>query len=453
MTARLIASEERRAVMGLGATGQSVARWWRRQGCPFMALDTRPEMSDSLLARQAVGAETPLHFGDIDRSVLDGITELVVSPGVALEHPLVQYAIDNDVRVIGDIDLFVAASSAPVIGITGSNGKSTVTALLASMISACGRHVAVGGNFGTPALDLLEQAADFYVLELSSFQLERAKSLNLAVATVLNLSADHLDRHGSLPRYHNAKHKIFQGASAVVANRADSLTLPLLEGGTQQVLWRPAEPDLQEFGVRDFDGTPYICRGFTPLLPISELKLKGGHNLNNVLAALALGTAVDLPMEGLVEGLKQFSGLPHRCELVLDNAGVSWINDSKGTNVGATRAALAGLGGQQNVVLIAGGVGKGQDFTALLPEVRENCRRVLTLGESAREIELALGAHTPVQRVESIEDAVAKAALLAQPGDVVLLSPACASFDLYSGFEARGEAFREAVLGNVEQTS
>ena len=453
MTARLIASEERRAVMGLGATGQSVARWWRRQGCPFMALDTRPEMSDSLLARQAVGAETQLHFGDIDRSVLDGITELVVSPGVALEHPLVQYAIDNDVRVIGDIDLFVAATSAPVIGITGSNGKSTVTALLASMISACGRHVAVGGNFGTPALDLLEQAADFYVLELSSFQLERAKSLNLAVATVLNLSADHLDRHGSLPRYHNAKHKIFQGASAVVANRADSLTLPLLEGGTQQVLWRPAEPDLQEFGVREFDGTPYICRGFTPLLPISELKLKGGHNLNNVLAALALGTAVDLPMEGLVEGLKQFSGLPHRCELVLDNAGVSWINDSKGTNVGATRAALAGLGGQQNVVLIAGGVGKGQDFTALLPEVRENCRRVLTLGESAREIELALGAHTPVQRVESIEDAVAKAALLAQPGDVVLLSPACASFDLYSGFEARGEAFREAVLGNVEQTS
>jgi UDP-N-acetylmuramoylalanine--D-glutamate ligase len=418
-----------------------------------MALDTRPEMSDSLLARQAVGAETQLHFGDIDRSVLDGITELVVSPGVALEHPLVQYAIDNDVRVIGDIDLFVAASSAPVIGITGSNGKSTVTALLASMISACGRHVAVGGNFGTPALDLLEQAADFYVLELSSFQLERAKSLNLAVATVLNLSADHLDRHGSLPRYHNAKHKIFQGASAVVANRADSFTLPLLEGGTQQVLWRPAEPDLQEFGVRDFDGTPHICRGFTPLLPISELKLKGGHNLNNVLAALALGTAVDLPMEGLVEGLKQFSGLPHRCELVLDNAGVTWINDSKGTNVGATRAALAGLGGQQNVVLIAGGVGKGQDFTALLPEVRENCRRVLTLGESAREIELALGAHTPVQRVESIEDAVAKAALLAQPGDVVLLSPACASFDLYSGFEARGEAFREAVLGNVEQTS
>jgi len=286
MTARLIASEERRAVMGLGATGQSVARWWRRQGCPFMALDTRPEMSDSLLARQAVGAETQLHFGDIDRSVLDGITELVVSPGVALEHPLVQYAIDNDVRVIGDIDLFVAATSAPVIGITGSNGKSTVTALLASMISACGRHVAVGGNFGTPALDLLEQAADFYVLELSSFQLERAKSLNLAVATVLNLSADHLDRHGSLPRYHNAKHKIFQGASAVVANRADSLTLPLLEGGTQQVLWRPAEPDLQEFGVRDFDGTPHICRGFTPLLPISELKLKGGHNLNNVLAAL-----------------------------------------------------------------------------------------------------------------------------------------------------------------------
>jgi UDP-N-acetylmuramoylalanine--D-glutamate ligase len=186
MTARLIASEERRAVMGLGVTGQSVARWWRRQGSPFVALDTRSEMADSLSVRQAVGAEAPLHFGDIDRAVLDGITELVVSPGIALDHPLVQYALENGVRVIGDIDLFVAASTAPVIGITGSNGKSTVTALLASMISACGWQVAVGGNFGTPALDLLDQAADFYVLELSSFQLERAKVLNLAVATVLN---------------------------------------------------------------------------------------------------------------------------------------------------------------------------------------------------------------------------------------------------------------------------
>ena len=453
MTARLIASEERRAIMGLGVTGQSVARWWRRQGCPFLALDTRPEMSDSLSARQAVGAETPLHFGDVDPSVLEGITELIVSPGVALEHPLVQFALNNKVRVMGDIDLFVAAASAPVIGITGSNGKSTVTAMVASMLSACGKRVAVGGNFGTPALDLLDQAVDFYVLELSSFQLERAQPLKLAVATVLNVSADHLDRHGSMPRYHHAKHKIFQGAHAVVANRADSLTLPLLEGGTRQVLWRPTDPDLDEFGIRQLDGAPYVCCGFTPLFPVSELKLKGQHNINNVLAALALGVALDLPLERLIEGLKDFSGLPHRCELVLDDAGVSWINDSKGTNVGATRAALAGLGAQENVVLIAGGVGKGQDFTALLPEVRNHCRRVFTLGESAREIELALGAHTPVQRVESLEDAVAKAGALARAGDVVLLSPACASFDLYSGFKARGDAFRNAVMSHVEHRS
>ena len=453
MTARLIASEERRAVMGLGVTGQSVARWWRRQGSPFMALDTRSEMADSLSVRQAVGADTPLHFGDIDRSVLDGITELIVSPGIPLEHPLVQYALENGVRVMGDIDLFVEASTVPVIGITGSNGKSTVTALLASMISACGRQVAVDGNFGTPALDLLDQTADFYVLELSSFQLERAKSLNLAVATVLNLSADHLDRHGSLPRYHHAKHKIFQGARAVVANRADSLTLPLLEDGARQILWRPSEPDLEEFGIRSLDGSVHVCRGFTPLLPVTDLQLKGGHNLNNVLAALALGVALELPLDGLIKGLKQFSGLPHRCELILEHAGVSWINDSKGTNVGAARAALSGLGGQQNVVLIAGGVGKGQDFTALLPEVQNYCRRVLTLGESAREIELALGAHTPVQRIESMEDAVAKAAAIAQSGDVVLLSPACASFDLFSGFEARGESFRRAVMNCAEQAS
>lgn len=446
MTAHLIASNERRAVLGLGITGCSVARWWRRQGYPFIALDTRPEMADSLIARQAAGPDTPLYFGDIDLTVVEGLTELVVSPGIALDHPLVAHAVAHGVRVLGDIDLFVASASAPVVGITGSNGKSTVTAMLAAMIESCGKRVAAGGNLGTPALDLLASDAEFFVLELSSFQLERSEQLNLAAATVLNISPDHLDRHGSLPQYHQAKHRIFRGARAIVANRSDALTLPMVTDDSRRYLWVPSEPDLGELGIRVVDGSPSIVRGLEPLLALDRIALRGRHNYNNALAALALGIALDLPVPDLLSGLMTFPGLPHRCELVLEQGGVSWINDSKATNVASVRSALAGLGGQQNVVLIAGGVGKEQEFDALQPEVEQHCRRVLTLGEAARDIELALAARTPVQRVSSLEEAVLRAQALAQPGDVVLLSPACASFDMFDSFEARGDRFRDAVV-------
>ncbi len=451
MTAHLIASNERRGVLGLGVTGCSVARWWRSQGCPFIALDTRPEMADSLTARQAAGPDTPLYFGDLDPALVEGLTELVVSPGIALDHPLVAHAAANGVRILGDIDLFVASATAPVVGITGSNGKSTVTALLAAMIEGCGKRVAAGGNLGTPALDLLETDPDFFVLELSSFQLERSEPLNLAAATVLNISADHLDRHGSLPQYHQAKHRIFRGASAVVANRSDPLTLPMVTDGSRQYLWVPSEPDLGELGIRSVAGEAWICSGLEPLLALDRIALKGRHNHSNALAALALGMAVGLPVQDLLLGLEAFGGLPHRCELVLERDGVSWINDSKATNVASVRSALAGLGGQQNVVLIAGGVGKEQEFDALQPEVEQHCRRVLTLGEAARDIELALAARTPVQRVGSLQEAVLRAREVVLPGDVVLLSPACASFDMFDSFEARGELFREAVMTTQEQ--
>ena len=451
MTAHLIASNERRGVLGLGVTGCSVARWWRSQGCPFIALDTRPEMADSLSARKAAGPDTPLYFGNLDPALVECLSELVVSPGIALDHPLVAHAAANGVRILGDIDLFVASATAPVVGITGSNGKSTVTALLAAMIEGCGKRVAAGGNLGTPALDLLETDPDFFVLELSSFQLERSEPLNLAAATVLNISADHLDRHGSLPQYHQAKHRIFRGASAVVANRSDPLTLPMVTDGSRQYLWVPSEPDLGELGIRSVAGEAWICSGLEPLLALDRIALKGRHNQSNALAALALGMAVGLPVQDLLLGLEAFGGLPHRCELVLERDGVSWINDSKATNVASVRSALAGLGGQQNVVLIAGGVGKEQEFDALQPEVEQHCRRVLTLGEAARDIELALAARTPVQRVGSLQEAVLRAREVVLPGDVVLLSPACASFDMFDSFEARGEVFREAVLTTQEQ--
>ncbi len=446
MSAGLIATTERRMVLGMGATGCSVARWWQARGVPFIAADTRAQLASSFELRRDLGPEAEVYFGDIDTAVLDGVSELVVSPGIAIDHPLVEYARAAGTRVIGDIDLFVEAANAPVIGITGSNGKSTVTAMLGSMIAACGKRVAVGGNFGTPALDLLDADVDCYVLELSSFQLERAEPLDLAVATVLNVSPDHLDRHGSLPVYHQAKHRVYRGAKAVVANRADPLTIPLLEQAVKVVLWRPDEPDLKEFGVREINGVAHICRGFEPLIPVASLPLPGTHNVANALAAIAIGVAGGFPLDGLVDGLRHFRGLPHRCELIAEDGDVRWINDSKGTNVGATVAALEGLGGDQNVILIAGGVGKGQDFSQLRVPAMQSCRRVLILGESAREIELALGGQVPVQRVADIGAAVMRAKALARPGDVVLLSPACASFDMFNSYQARGDAFREAVI-------
>lgn len=449
VSAGLIATTERRMVLGLGVTGCSVARWWCRQGLPFTAADTRAEFAQLPEVQAALGGHEA-HFGDIAPTVLDGVSELVVSPGIALDHPLVQRARTNGTRVIGDIDLFMAQAKAPVIGITGSNGKTTVTALVGHLLAQCGKRVAVGGNLGTPALDLLADDVDFYVLELSSFQLERSEDLGLTVATVLNVSADHLDRHGSLPLYHQAKHRIFRATQAVVANRADPLTLPLLEAPVDVVLWRPDEPDLAELGTRWIDGVQYICRGFDALIAVEALQLQGKHNVANVLAALACGVAAGVPLEALVAGVGDFAGLPHRCEKIADSQGVLWINDSKGTNTGATLAALEGLGGNRNVILIAGGVGKGQDFSVLAPAAKRHCKRVLTLGESAREIELVLGAHVPCQRVGSVEAAVERAGQLSEQGDVVLLSPACASFDQFSGYQARGEAFRQAVTLHLE---
>lgn len=432
-------------VLGLGASGRSVARWWRAHQLPFVAVDTRAELADSEDIRSDLGPDTRALFGDIDPTEMERVTLLVVSPGIALDHPLVERARAAGARILGDIDLFREAAQAPVIGITGSNGKSTVTAMLGAMIAACNRRVAVGGNFGTPALDLLDEDIEYYVLELSSFQLERSSSLNLDVATVLNVSPDHLDRHGTLPLYHQAKHRIFAGVKAVVANRADPLTIPLLEQSADLVYWRPGEPDLGEFGVRKVDGQRVLCRGFDVLLPVSELRVLGEHNVANALAALALGCAAGLPAEGLIEGLRAFSGLPHRCETVMERAGVSWINDSKATNIGATVAALRGLGGGRNIVLIAGGQGKGQDFSELRAAAGEFCSRVITLGEAARSIEVALGATVPCVRVPDLDVAVDRAAGLVESDGVVLLSPACASFDMFTGFEARGEAFRDAV--------
>ena len=444
MTSATIASSERRVIFGLGATGQSVARWWRQQGVAFAAVDTRAERADDPVAVADIDQDRAA-FGDVDAAFVDNCTEMIVSPGVALDHPLVERARGQGCRVRGDIDLFMEAAQAPVVGITGSNGKSTVTSILGAMIAACGVKVSVGGNLGRPALDLLVDEPDLYVLELSSFQLERSEVLGLDLATVLNISADHLDRYASLTDYHRAKHAIHKQVGHVVANRDDPLTIPLVPEDTPVTWWRSGEPDLNEFGLLERDGMTWLCRGPERLVCTDELQLAGRHNHLNVLAALALGSALKMPIEGLIEGAKQYRGLPHRCQLVSQVNGVRFIDDSKGTNVGATAAALEGLAGAGQIWLIIGGQGKGQDFSLLKPVLAQINVRLLVLGEATEQIIAELGQDTPIEVMSSLEDAVNLSAVSAQPGDIVLLSPACASFDMFTSYVERGERFQAAV--------
>jgi len=438
------ANMEHRVVVGLGATGLSCARYFYQRGLSFTVVDTRAQ-PPGLSALQCEMPRVTVYTGDYPDELIATARELVVSPGIAMDSPIVNRARSAGVAVIGDIDLFMREAIAPVVGITGSNAKSTVTELVGQMARDAQLNVGVGGNLGTPALELLASERELYVLELSSFQLERAHRLGLAVASVLNISADHLDRHGSVAGYQLAKHRIFQGCKKVVVNSDDPMTIPLLGPAVEVVSWRMAEPEPGGFGLRQKGGIEYLSHGTEDLLPVGEMALVGRHNVANALAALALGYCVGLPMDSMSRTLRDFKGLPHRCALVAEINGVRFVNDSKGTNVGATEAALRGLGGERNVLLIAGGQGKGADFSQLQQAVARHCKLLLLMGEDASLLQQALASSAPVTRVASLDEAVAVAATQAQPGDVVLLSPACASFDMFSGYGQRGETFAALV--------
>lgn len=446
MAQGVIASSVKRVVVGLGATGLSCARHLHRLGQPFTVVDSRAA-PPALEALRSEMPEVPVYAGLYPADLLAEASELVVSPGIALDDPMLAAAQAAGVPLVGDIDLFMREAAAPVIGITGSNAKSTVTELVGRMARAAALDVGVGGNLGTPALDLLDAGRELYVLELSSFQLERAGTLGLDVAAVLNVSPDHLDRHGSMPAYHRAKHRIFRGCRAAVANRDDPLTIPLVAADVRVISWRPGEPELDGFGLRRVDGRETLCHGFEPLLAADELGMAGRHNVANALAALAIGHAAGLPFPAMLGALRRFGGLPHRCQQVAVIDGVRYVDDSKGTNIGATQAALNGLGGERDIVLIAGGQGKGADFTPLREPVARYCRAVVLIGEDAPLMEQCLADVAPVIRAGSLADAVRQAATLAVPGDCVLLSPACASFDMFSGYVERGLSFQQAVAG------
>ena len=443
----------RTVIVGLGKTGLSCARFLAARHIPVAVTDTRAAPPGLAQLQQEL-PDVAVFLNGFSAELLNHAEQVVVSPGVSVRDPVISAAAARGVPVIGDIELFAHEARAPVVAITGSNGKSTVTTLLGAMAQRAGRSTRVGGNLGTPALDLLhEQQPDLYVLELSSFQLETTHSLNAAAAVVLNVTPDHMDRYADVAEYTAAKQRAYRGDGVMVINADDALVRAMANPARTIVRFTLAEPQGGDFGVRMVQGEPWLAHGTQALLPARELHIKGSHNIANALAALALGQVMQLPMTDMLATLREFPGLPHRSQWVGEHGGVEWYNDSKGTNVGATLAALQGLA-QTNptgaIILIAGGDGKGADFSALRPAVAAHARAVVLLGRDAPIIEQALNKAVPIVRATDMHDAVHLAGRLARPGDKVLLSPACASFDMYSGYEERGQVFTAAVQQYID---
>ncbi|MGB5081588.1 MAG: UDP-N-acetylmuramoyl-L-alanine--D-glutamate ligase, partial [Burkholderiales bacterium] len=418
--------------------------------------DTRavpPRLAELRRTLPAVAVEC----GPLREEAFRGVDLVAISPGLPLSEPLVRRAAGAGIPVVGDIELFAQAVSgrtARMVAVTGTNGKSTVTALAGAMARAAGADCEVAGNIGPPALEALmrrEDAgrpAEAWVLELSSFQLETTRSLAADAATVLNVTEDHLDRYSGIEDYARAKARIFSGEGVQVLNRDDRRSLSMALPGRKSITFGlEAAGRTQDWGVVAREREPWLAQGENAILPARELRLAGRHNVANALAALALCGALRLPLPPQVAALRAFKGLPHRVEPVGEAGGVSWFDDSKGTNVGSTVAALAGLAREgSKVVLIAGGEGKGQDFSPLKDALARSARALVLIGRDAPLIEAAVaGAGIPVRRASSMEEAVFLAAQAARPGDAVLLSPACASFDMFRDYRHRGDVFRAAV--------
>lgn len=432
-------------VVGLGKTGASVASYFLEQGESLAVVDSRkqPPELDRLKKRYP---DVPLYLGEFDQSVLLSAKQIVISPGVSRLEPAIQAAVDAGIQLSSDIEIFCQQVEKPIVAVTGSNGKSTVVTLLKEMMEQAGLRVQLAGNIGTPVLDILQNdVPDFYVLELSSFQLETLNSLNAMTALVLNISPDHMDRYRDLAEYAAIKQKIYAGDGHMIVNKDDTRVVSMLEDSRNSISYGLSEPGENEFGIRTFKQEKWLCYGDEKLLPGSALKIRGAHNISNALATLALGSAIDLPMQSMLKVLQEFTGLPHRCQWLAKIDGVDWYNDSKGTNVGASCAAIEGLSEKQELVLLAGGDGKQADFSPLARAIKKHVRVVVLIGKDAGLIDSVLAKDCERYFATSMEAAVNLAAELAKPGEAVLLSPACASQDMFQDYQERGEVFGRAV--------
>jgi UDP-N-acetylmuramoylalanine--D-glutamate ligase len=462
----LITSDHKRMIIGMGQTGLSCARFLTAKGLPFDLCDTRDQLpNQSDIAAEFV--DSKIFNDELDGQLLAQYQELIVSPGIAIVEPAIKYAREQGSRIRGDVDIFAEYVNKPVIAITGSNGKSTVTTLVGEILAAAGHKPAICGNIGIPVLDVLLNDDDHlcYVVELSSFQLETTHHLAAEVACVLNLSEDHMDRYDSMMAYHQAKHRIFQGCRSVVINREDSLTQPLVSDSMPKRSFGLQLADNsvgaknqysiahQEIDSRSNNSSSqeYLMYQQQVIFPVTELKIKGRHNQLNALAAIALTESLPasfaVTAETLTEVLSHFTGLPHRCAWVAEQDGIEYFNDSKGTNVGSTLAAIEGLAAaeQKNIILIAGGVGKDQDFVPLADACRESVKQALLFGRDASLIAADLKQSTDVVLIETLAQALQQAKTRAQKGDVILFSPACASFDQFPNYVKRGEIFEQLV--------
>jgi UDP-N-acetylmuramoylalanine--D-glutamate ligase len=454
-------------VLGLGDTGLSMTRWLSRAGAHVCVADTRsqPPRAAALAAELP---HVPVRTGAFDADLFKEIDAIAISPGVDPREPPIAESIQRGVQTVGDIELFAegitdlahrrSVSRPKVLAITGSNGKSTVTAMTGDVVRSAGRSTIVAGNIGLPVLDALEvieggePLPDAFVLELSSFQLETTRTLHADAATVLNVTEDHLDRYEDMEGYAAAKARIFEGDGAQILNRQDTRSMSMARAGRRVLTFGlDVPPSGDEWGIRR---NSMLAHGTRKLLPIADLPVAGLHNAANALAALALGATLGLSVDTMLPGLLRFRGLPHRLQNVADVRGVTFYNDSKGTNVGATVAALNGM--TVPVVLIAGGDGKGQAFAPLRDAIAAHARAVVLIGRDADSIARALaGVKVDIARAATMEEAVERAFAASLAGDAVLLSPACASYDMFRSYVHRGEVFTAAVraLENREGAS
>ncbi len=431
-------------IMGMGATGASCARYFATLGIAAEFIDTRehpPGMHQILDAMP----DARIHTGGHVAALRESIERIVISPGVDLESPLIKVGRTRRLDIVSDIDLFIAECKAPLIAVTGSNGKSTVVSMAGSILSAAGTRIAVGGNLGTPALDLLDSDVELYVLELSSFQLERSAPVPSAAAVILNITPDHLDQHVDMDAYSAAKARIYLSCDHAIVNRDFPELSDLVPSGTDVTTFGMDHPATGEFGIRTTPRGECIALGDALLLAVDELPLPGRHNLSNAMAALALGVAVGVSSAGMAQALKRYRGLPHRLQVVSDARGIQWIDDSKATNVDAAVRSIASVA--DPFVLIAGGDAKSARFAALADALRGRDCRVILLGRDAADIAGQLGGTGDARIVDTMQAAVESAAAAAKPGATVLLAPACSSLDMFDGFAARGNAFAAAIRG------